>query len=85
MQRIDHIPTRDACPSLMDLAAYADAPNSYRGDEERTRLEAHVARCEVCLQLLRGLAVETPLIESESRMLLVPDAALQAAMNLSHG
>jgi hypothetical protein len=70
------------CPSLLELAAYADA---CLDEEAKVRLEAHVAQCESCMQLLYDLAVEVPHIQSEARMLIVPGATLRAAMNLRAG
>lgn len=82
MPRTNHNPAHGECPSMIDLAAYADGRLN---DDEQTRLEVHVAHCESCMFLLRDLAIELPIIESESRMLIVPGATLEAAMNLSGG
>lgn len=82
MSRTNHNPVPGDCPSLIDLAAYADRRLN---DDEQTRLEVHVAGCESCMDILRELAVEAPIIDSESRMLIVPREALEAAMNLRSG
>lgn len=68
-----------ACPAMIDLAAYADGRLS--GDELE-RLDVHIAQCETCLQLVHELAADAPLIESESRMLIVPESVMRAAMDL---
>ena len=61
------------CPSLVDLAAYAGGG---LGEEENERIEAHVARCAVCLALLEGLRAEVADIDDEARLLLTPATVL---------
>ncbi len=70
---------RGDCPSLVDLAALCEG--RLTGDALE-RIEIHVARCEACLEPVRGLRAEAPEIEDESRMILVPAHVLAAAMGL---
>lgn len=70
------------CPSLIDLAAYAE---DHLGEDEKNRIEAHVAGCETCLDLLGGIRAEVASMDSEARMLLVPSPVIHAAMALRTG
>lgn len=71
-----------SCPSLIDLAAYAE---DHLGEDEKNRIEAHVAGCETCLDLLGGILAEISSMDSEASMLLVPSPVIHAAMSLRTG
>ncbi len=45
------------CPSLIDLAAWADGRLS---EDEAARIELHVARCAGCLETVAGLDLDAP-------------------------
>jgi hypothetical protein len=63
----------------MDLAALCEG--RLAGDALE-RLEAHVARCHACLDLVGGLRAELREISGAAPLTLVPAHVLQAAMDL---
>lgn len=72
----------DRCPPPIDLASLAEGRLS---DAESERIEAHVARCATCLELLRGLRAEASAVAEEARLVFVPPSVMQAAMDLRAG
>lgn len=67
------------CPSLIDLAAFAE---NRLGEEEADPIVAHAAGCASCLSALENLLSEVAAINEDSRLLLVPTTILDAAMIL---
>ena len=67
------------CPPLIDLAALSDGRVT---GEALERLEAHLAGCERCLALVRGLRTEMRESDEAARLTLVPAHVLRSAMSL---
>ena len=67
------------CPSLIDLAAFAE---NRLGEDEADRIIAHAAGCAACLSALENLLSEVAAINEDSCLLLVPASVLESAMSL---